>query len=147
MLVTLHVNYGESAADRIGELTGIARWLRNWAERMDDYGQNLICMGDFNIDRKGDPLWQAFTSTGLTPAPSLELIARTLSSSIEHPDLQSFFDQIAWFQTVKGKPYLSLTFRQSGCVNFQGAVLTALNRTQLSFRMSDHYPLWVEFGV
>lgn len=147
VLVTLHVNYGDSAADRVGELTGIAKWLRNWAEQMDDYGQNLICMGDFNIDRKDDPLWQAFTSTGLTPAPGLELLPRTLSSSLAHPDLKSFFDQIAWFQTVKGKPYLTLTHRKSGNVDFQGAVFTDLDRNQLSWRMSDHYPLWVEFGV
>jgi endonuclease/exonuclease/phosphatase family metal-dependent hydrolase len=147
VLVTLHVNYGDKAADRVGELKAIARWLRNWAEQMDDYGQNLICMGDFNIDRRDDPLWQAFTSTGLTPAPGLERVPRTLSSSLTNPDLKSFFDQIAWFQTVKGKPYLTMDFRQAGGVDFQGAVLTALNRTQLSWRMSDHYPLWVEFGL
>lgn len=147
VLVTLHVNYGDAPADRIGELKGIAKWLRNWAEQVDDYGQNLICMGDFNIDRKGDPLWQAFTSTGLTPAPGLEAFPRTLFASVEHPDLESFFDQIAWFETVKGKRYLSMDFRQSGQVNFEGAVLTQLDKTRLSWRMSDHYPLWVEFGI
>lgn len=147
VLVTLHVNYGDGPQDRVGELTGIAKWLRNWAERMDDYGQNLICMGDFNIDRKGDPLWQAFTSTGLTPAPGLETVPRTLSSSVEHPDLKSFFDQIAWFATVKGKPYLSMAFKGAGGIDFQGAILTHLTRTELSWRISDHYPLWVEFGV
>jgi len=147
VLVTLHVNYGDKPGDRVGELKAIAKWLRNWAEQMDDYGQNLICMGDFNIDRRDDPLWQAFTSTGLTPAPGLETVPRTLSSSLAKPDLKSFFDQIAWFQTVKGKPYLTIEFRKAGGINFQGAVLTALDRTQLSWRISDHYPLWVEFGV
>jgi hypothetical protein len=33
-----------------------------------DWDQNLIALGDFNIDRQDDPLYQAFTSTGLTPA-------------------------------------------------------------------------------
>lgn len=148
VLVTLHVIYGKKGDDRVAELTGIAKWLRAWAETVDDYGQNLICMGDFNIDRKGDPLWQAFTSTGLTPAPGLELVPRTLSSSVEHPDLKSFFDQIAWFERkADGQPYLSLNFRKSDGVDFQGAVLRDLDRNQLSWRMSDHYPLWVEFGL
>lgn len=147
VLVTLHVNYGARPDDRVGELRGIAKWLRNWAERMDDYGQNLICMGDFNIDRRDDPLWQAFTSTGLTPAPGLDWVPRTLSSSLDKPDQKSFYDQIAWFETVKGKRYLTLDFRKAGGVNFQGAVLRDLDRTKLSWRMSDHYPLWVEFGV
>jgi hypothetical protein len=30
-------------------------------------GHNLLALGDFNIDRIGDPLFEAFTSTGLTP--------------------------------------------------------------------------------
>jgi endonuclease/exonuclease/phosphatase family metal-dependent hydrolase len=147
VLVTLHVIYGDASQDRVAELTGIAKWLRRWAEQEDDFGHNLICMGDFNIDRHGDPLWQAFTSTGLTPAPDLLTVPRTLSSSLEHPDLKSFFDQIAWFETVKGKPYLSLDYRHAGGINFQGVVLKSLNRTELSWRMSDHYPLWVEFGL
>ena len=147
VLVTLHVIYGDASQDRVAELTGIAKWLRRWAEQEDDFGHNLICMGDFNIDRHGDPLWQAFTSTGLTPAPDLLTVPRTLSSSLEHPDLKSFFDQIAWFETVKNKPYLSLNYRHAGGINFQGVVLKSLNRTELSWRMSDHYPLWVEFGL
>lgn len=147
VLVTLHVNYGEAAADRVGELKAIAKWLRNWAEQMDDYGQNLICMGDFNIDRQGDPLWEAFTSTGLTVPANLTFVPRTLSSDLQHPDRRSFFDQIAWFETVKGKPYLTLEYRRAGGIDFQGAVLAHLTRTQLSWRISDHYPLWVEFGV
>lgn len=148
VLVTLHIVYGEKGADRVAELTAIAKWLRHWAESMDDYGQNLICMGDFNIDRHGDPLWQAFTSTGLVTAPGLEKVPRTLSSSLEKPDLASFFDQIAWFERRKdGRPYLSLKFRKSGGLNFQGVVLPHLTRTQLSWRISDHYPLWVEFGL
>jgi endonuclease/exonuclease/phosphatase family metal-dependent hydrolase len=147
VLVTLHVIYGEASQNRVAELTGIAKWLRRWAEQEDDFGHNLICMGDFNIDRYDDPLWQAFTSTGLTPALGLRDVPRTLSSSLEHPDLKSFFDQIAWFETVKGKPYLSLDYRHAGGINFQGVVLTSLNRTELSWRMSDHYPLWVEFGL
>ena len=147
VLVTLHVIYGSASQDRVAELTGIAKWLRRWAEQEDDFGHNLIAMGDFNIDRHGDPLWQAFTSTGLTPAPDLLTVPRTLSSSLEQPNLKSFFDQIAWFETVKGKPYLSLKYRGAGGINFQGAVLKTLNRTELSWRLSDHYPLWVEFGL
>jgi endonuclease/exonuclease/phosphatase family metal-dependent hydrolase len=69
ILVTLHVNYGKQAADRVPELKAIADWLAAWAEREYGWDQNLIALGDFNIDRQDDPLYQAFTSTGLTPAP------------------------------------------------------------------------------
>jgi endonuclease/exonuclease/phosphatase family metal-dependent hydrolase len=146
VLVTLHVNYGEKGADRIAELTSIAEWLRNWAESMDDYGQNLICLGDFNIDRYGDPLWQAFTSTGLSAPVGLNNAPRTVFASGDGPS--QFYDQIAWFDKLSnGKPYLSLEYRQCGYVDFKGAVMTQLTTRQLSDRISDHYPLWVEFGV
>lgn len=66
ILVTLHVDYGDQSADRIPELKGIARWMGEWARRSNRWHQNLIALGDFNIDRRDDALWEAFTSTGLT---------------------------------------------------------------------------------
>jgi len=71
ILTTLHVTYGRSSAERIPELVGIARWMRNWADRESAWSHNLIALGDFNIDRQGDPLWAAFTSTGLTVPATL----------------------------------------------------------------------------
>jgi endonuclease/exonuclease/phosphatase family metal-dependent hydrolase len=146
VLVTLHVIYGEDAAERVGELAAIAKWLRAWAEQEDDYGHNLICLGDFNIDRKDDPLYAAFTSTGLTPAKDHEGLPRTVFSKPGQPDLDSFYDQIAWFETVKNKPYLTLDYVGGGNFDFRGPILQDLTIQQLSFRISDHFPLWVEFG-
>jgi endonuclease/exonuclease/phosphatase family metal-dependent hydrolase len=145
VLVTLHVIYGDKGSDRTAELTAIAKWLRGWAEQEDDYGHNLICLGDFNIDREGDPQYTAFTSTGLTPAPAHENLPRTVFDKPGTPDPESFFDQVAWFQTVKGKPYLTMKYRTGGNFDFRGHVLPALTNQELSWRLSDHFPLWVEF--
>lgn len=146
VLVTLHVIFGDRGADRQDELTAIAKWLRGWAEQEDDYGHNLICLGDFNIDRMGDPQFTAFTSTGLTPAPAHEGLPRTVFDKPNETDPTSFFDQIAWFRTVSGKPYLTLDYRTGGNFDFRGLVLSHLTNQQLSWRISDHFPLWVEFG-
>lgn len=145
VLVTLHVIFGDKGADRKAELTAIAKWLRNWAEQEDEYGHNLICLGDFNIDRAGDPQFQAFTSTGLTPAKDHAGLPRTIFSKPDKPDLNAFYDQIAWFETLKGKPYLSLKYKNGGNFDFRGLVMANLTMSQLSFRLSDHLPLWVEF--
>jgi hypothetical protein len=69
-LTTLHVVYGNTSDDRIGELSEIAQWLARWAHSGDVWGTNLIALGDFNIDRAGDPLYEAFTSSGLRPPDS-----------------------------------------------------------------------------
>lgn len=63
-LVTLHVIYGQGAQDRIAELQQIAAWLAEWATGGDVWGANLIGLADFTIDRRDDPLYQAFTAPG-----------------------------------------------------------------------------------
>ena len=66
-LVTLHVLYGDDASERTGELGAIGRWLAERAKSGTDFNHNMIALGDFNIDRKDDALYRAFTSTGLRP--------------------------------------------------------------------------------
>ena len=144
ILVALHVLYGDSASDRLGELRGIARWLEDWARREQSWGHNLIALGDFNIDRKDDDAYRAFTSTGLRSPPELDSAPRTIFKSGK----KAFYDQIAWF-TEGGNPdtpVLSLRYSNlAGCFDFQGIVLPTLSDIELSWRISDHYPLWVEF--
>ena len=52
------------AADRIPELKAIAEWLAAWAEREFGWDHNLIALGDFNIDRQGDPLYRGLHLDG-----------------------------------------------------------------------------------
>lgn len=142
ILVTLHVVFGKKPADRIAELTAIAQWMRDWADdTADHYRQNLIVLGDFNIDRKDDPNYEAFTSKGLRPAPGHEGLPRTLPTKSQKP---KFFDQIAWFSD-NGDAKLTLGTGRAGFVEWDKHVLPDLDRNQLSFRISDHYPLWAEF--
>ena len=145
ILVTLHVNYGDAAGDRIAELRAIARWLKSWAKRTARFGHNLIALGDFNIDRTGDELYEAFTSTGLTTPPELDEGARTIFAKPGKPEKDKHYDQIAWFTKASGVPHLSLEKLSAGAVHFKGQVMTDLSNTSLSWRMSDHVPLWVEF--
>ena len=65
VLVTLHVLYGEDEEERVPELEAIADWLAGWARDINGWDHNLIALGDFNIDRRGDALHDAFVSTGL----------------------------------------------------------------------------------
>jgi endonuclease/exonuclease/phosphatase family metal-dependent hydrolase len=146
-LATLHVLWGKNAAQRLPEITEIARWLRDWAAGGDEFGDNLLTLGDFNIDRIGDPLYQAFISTGLRPAPELVALPRTI---FHQPTKPHFYDQIAWFPGDAGLQNLRPPFRyanQGGNFDFLPALQGSLSKTSLSFRISDHYPLWVSFSV
>jgi endonuclease/exonuclease/phosphatase family metal-dependent hydrolase len=141
ILVTLHVIFGESGKDRLGELTEIAEWLAEWAKEVDDYNQNLIALGDFNIDRAGDPTYEAFTATGLHPPEELQTIPRTIFTKAGE-DANQFFDQIAWFPEQLSLQYTG----EAGNFDFVPVLQTSLTKNELSWRISDHYPLWANFS-
>lgn len=107
-LVTLHVLWGDNAAQRLPEITEIAKRLADWARGGDEFGDNLMTLGDFNIDRANDPLYQAFVAN-LTPP-------------LRYEDLGGNFD-------------------------FRPALQGTLSISQLSWRISDHFPLWASFSV
>jgi len=53
------------------------------------------------------------------------------------------YDQIAWFRDdFELKPT-----GRAGKVDFAGRVFQELTPFQMSFRVSDHFPLWIEFST
>jgi hypothetical protein len=144
ILATLHAIYGKGTADRLAKLRAIARRLAGFASEVANRGHNLIGLGDFNIDRSGDPLYEAFTSTGLGAPPALNDVARTI---FDHPQAKHFYDQIAWFGAGTQGPALTLTCTAAGTFDFVPLLQEGQTLTQLSWRISDHYPLWVEFAT
>lgn len=151
ILVTLHVLYGKAATERTPELRAIARWLDGWARDIHTWDEkfSLIALGDFNIDRKDDEQYAAFTSTGLQVPDSLHEVPRTIFSDHDHPSREKFYDQIAWFTEENGRPAISLEYRNGGYFDFTTVALQGrqLSKNSLSWHISDHYPLWVEFGL
>jgi endonuclease/exonuclease/phosphatase family metal-dependent hydrolase len=147
ILVTLHVLYGASAAQRLPELAGIARWMADWALRSNRWHHNLVVLGDFNIDRHGDPLWQAFTSTGLTVPEALHAVPRSIFADPARPQAKGYYDQIAWF-AAGPRQLIDLRPGAAGSVDFVPHLYRdlGLTRAQMQYRVSDHYPLWVEFA-
>jgi len=148
ILLTAHIDYGESGDDRIPELKAIAKWLSDWAKRTSRYHQNFLVLGDFNIDRHNDDLWKAFTSTNLHVPPDLHKVKRSIFiNDGDDPMLEKFYDQIAWFTSASGKSQLKMEYRQGGGFDFLPFVYAdqGLSKSSISHRISDHYPLWAEF--
>jgi len=148
ILVTLHILFGDVPAERIPELTEIADIFGDWARRSNRWHHNLLCLGDFNIDRQGSALFDAFTRTGLVVPDVLVDLPRTIFDDPGDSNDDNFYDQIAWF-TTDTRALIDLEVRTGGNFDFQPHVYTDenFNRTSVSFRLSDHFPLWVEFGL
>ena len=148
ILVTLHVDYGDSTEDRRDELKAIARWMKAWAKRETKWHHNLLTLGDFNIERRGDDLWEAFISTGLSVPAELNAVPKSIFDDVSDPN-DKFYDQIAWFTLESGSIALDMDYQTGGYFDFLPFVYTDVNLTKnsISYRISDHYPLWAEFRI
>lgn len=142
-LLTAHIRYGDIPADRIPELTRVAQLtaqeIRDRTRTGSSHEEpNLIVLGDFNIDkREGNPLFDAFVETGLwVPEPLQKLKTNTGKTP-------KYFDQIAWFRDdFKLRPT-----GVAGSIDFAGAVFQELSMAEMTHRVSDHLPLWVELST
>jgi endonuclease/exonuclease/phosphatase family metal-dependent hydrolase len=138
-LLTAHIKYGDVPEDRLHELRSLADYVASEIrDRAKSEGEenNLIVLGDFNIDKRGDnPLFQAFVQTGLVVPPQLQNLKTTYASE------PKYYDQIAWFMGDLDM----LIGDRAGVIDFTGAVYQELSLRQMSYRVSDHFPLWVEF--
>jgi endonuclease/exonuclease/phosphatase family metal-dependent hydrolase len=145
-LVSLHVIWGSFPQERVNELRAIADWLARWSRDKHAWDQNLITLGDFNIEQAGDLFHAAFTSSGLSIPPALLDARRSVFAKKKDG---AAYDQIAWFEDSRGSRPLSLHFRRGGSFDFRYHALPSrdLTATQLSWRISDHLPLWAEFGT
>ncbi|MDT0641250.1 endonuclease/exonuclease/phosphatase family protein [Zunongwangia sp. F363] len=145
ILVTLHILYGKNSSERIPELKAIAKWLADWAGDTNAYHQNMITLGDFNINARGDLLDKTFLEEGLYVPQQLQHPSATRSIF----DQTKYYDQIAWFRDNKETPNLSMEFQNAGSYNFLPIALQNrdLSKLTLSYMISDHYPLWAEFKV
>jgi endonuclease/exonuclease/phosphatase family metal-dependent hydrolase len=142
-LVTAHIKYGDSPEGRLPELRAfaevVATELRDRARAHDREIGSVIALGDFNIDRRGDnPLFQAFIARGLVVPEQLLDLTTTFGSEAKH------YDQIAWFM---GEDMRLSYARRAGVIDFTGAAFKELSASETSYRLSDHFPLWVEFGI
>jgi exonuclease III len=141
-LLTAHIKYGTVPKDRLEELQAmaghVAREIRDRTRVADVEETNLVVLGDFNIDKRRDnPLFQAFVSTGLMVPQQLWGLRTTYNTE------PKYYDQIAWFMGDLDLPYNE----RAGVIDFAGSVYKELTLRQMSYRVSDHFPLWVEFGV
>jgi hypothetical protein len=138
-LLTAHIKYGNIPADRLPEIRSLAAFIASEIRQRAKSGgeeNNLIVLGDFNIETRGDnPLFQAFISTGLVVPPQLLNLKTTYDTK------PKYYDQLAWFM---GDLTLE-TGERAGVIDIAGAAFKELTLLQMSYRLSDHFPLWVEF--
>jgi endonuclease/exonuclease/phosphatase family metal-dependent hydrolase len=147
-LASVHVIWGDDPAQRTKEAAALADLLKLSVrdpspKTPDDFRRNLIALGDFNIGKAGDASFQALVTNGLTPDPTLADLPRTVG---EKPGKVSAFDQVAWIGPgLEGA--LGFDRVRAGTVVWDALLERDPAEGDATFRISDHYPLWVEFAL
>jgi len=150
-LVNVHLYYGDDTAiealeRRALEAFAVAQWCKRESKSHYALTPIIAALGDFNLPKidPADPIFKALTRTGLQLPEHSTQIGSNLAGD-EH------YDQVAFFPTGAGAKYTG----KSGVFDFDGGVFAGLwaTKTPTQFRsfiryyLSDHRPLWAEFGL
>ena len=147
-LASVHVIWGDDLAQRRHEAEALADLLKISVKdpspsTPDDFRRNLIALGDFNIAKTGDAGYRALVDNGLTPDPTLADLPRTVGETVGKT---SAYDQVAWIAPGQ-LGALGFERTASGSVIWDALLPRDPAEGDPTFRISDHYPLWVEFAL
>lgn len=146
--IATHARWGESVKGRQAELQLLADWIDNrfTDEFVEDH--DLIVMGDFNVPKLGDKLFQALTSRGLqVPDSLLELKAGDQVIGGSNLSQNARYDQILHLPSLKKR-----FTNHGGTLDFfvSDAKIKELfpdkdyTREKFTYQLSDHLPIWVQ---
>jgi endonuclease/exonuclease/phosphatase family metal-dependent hydrolase len=152
MLATVHIVWGKQGdVERRAEETGLLADLLLRAiegpdgKQPDDFRANLLALGDFNVERDDDPIVAALTQRGMATA---EVLADKRRTTSDRPGGggKIAYDQFAWFPPATNLPgALRLPVLQGDSFPWDDHILS--DAASKDFRISDHYPLWLELSV
>lgn len=141
MALTTHIRWGDSDAARQQEIQLLANWLEAKIKDKHCEDQDWIVMGDFNIPSRASPMFKALTSTGLTIPKAL--IKDEFGANLAR---DKRYDQIMHFARFGDEFTLA-----GGVLDFYASdhkpLFPDLTKTEFTYQMSDHLPLWVQIST
>lgn len=146
ILLTVHIRWGDSPASRIPPLKELAKWVDKRCREKYVVDRDFIVMGDFNIPKVDDELFQAITSKGLD-------IPDVLRGTEHGSNLarNKRYDQILHYRRY------TKTFKDVGGVLdfycddwralFPQEQYPDMTQRDFTYQLSDHMPLWVQLDT
>jgi hypothetical protein len=151
IVIASHARWGKGTDGRKAELAMLAEWIgKRFADKnVEDH--DLVVMGDFNIPKIGDELFEALTSKGLQIPDTLRNL-RNGDQVIGGSNL----GETARYDQILHLPTMTARFsNKGGTLNFlkgEGDIKGLFpdanyDLEQFSFQISDHFPIWVQVNV
>jgi endonuclease/exonuclease/phosphatase family metal-dependent hydrolase len=142
--ITAHIRWDTSGGEpsRQRALQELANWVDKRSKEKHVVDKDIILMGDFNIPKVGDALFNAITSKGLRMPRALVGVAGANLTRTMH------YDQILHY------PRHTKSFTKHGGVLdfFKGGHKAlfpgiSLTKDEFTYQLSDHLPLWVQLDT
>lgn len=143
ILITAHVRWGSGAAARIAPLQAMADWVSKRSRERYVLDKDIILLGDFNIPSRRHATFKALTSRGLRVPKGL--LKKDPGTNLVR---NKRYDQILHYPR-----YVKSFTDEGGVVDFYGGgwsklfIGAGLNKTQGTYQLSDHLPLWAQLDV
>ena len=141
IMLTVHIQWNSSGGikARAKEIEMISRWVEERRQNQKLFDPDVFVLGDFNIPTLGSSTFKSLKKHGLTVPDALQDIKTNLKQN-------AHYDQIAYY-----KENTDCTIGKSGILNFYDAFfMKNMEKTEydaMTFEISDHFPLWVEFKI
>ena len=152
LALATHTRWGDSTKGRQAELQMLADWIQKRSESKAFEDKDLIVMGDFNIPKINDTLFNALTSRGLLiPDVLKELKAGDQAVAGSNLGKDARYDQILHLPTHEKR-----FSNGGGVVDFLGDDIAFIKklfptanytREQFTYQLSDHFPVWVQINT
>jgi endonuclease/exonuclease/phosphatase family metal-dependent hydrolase len=142
-LLAVHLQWG-TAKGRKREIEELAGWIQTFQKDEYRVDRDVIAVGDFNIPSFQSDLYEAATQYGLTAPKSI--LKQDHGSNLAG---NKRYDQILHHPTLTGSVFTD----HGGVVDFYKrshktlAPYRNLTKTQFTYELSDHLPLWVQLKV
>lgn len=143
VVLSVHIQWGTEAG-RKKELDELAKWVRDYQKDDMRIDRDIILMGDFNIDSYKSELYETISQYGLR-APE-KLVKSSFGSNLSK---NKRYDQILHHPVQTGSVFTN----HGGVLDFHTSdhkpipPYKGLTKTQFTYELSDHLPLWVQLKV
>lgn len=165
-LATVHIYYGTGKPDdrrRLAEITAFSQTIARAAAKLTAAPQpapgskadpgNLILLGDFNIFNRGDVTMQAITQAGFVVPEPLQSVPGSNVNKNRHYDQIAYLRRLSRMAPTGRAGVFDMyehVYRLADADAYQSERQVRPGRSfkdWRTYRMSDHLPMWIEFGI
>jgi endonuclease/exonuclease/phosphatase family metal-dependent hydrolase len=145
VVLTAHIRWGKSEDERKRALENLANWIEKRKKSDHVIDKDFIVMGDFNIPKTDDDLYNAITKHGLEMPESLRgKHGSNLAKNKRYDQILYYRNQTKNFNDKGGVVDF---YQDDWRALYPEDQFPDLTKSKFTYQISDHLPLWVQLDI